>query len=236
MILRDLSTGATVPAGVSYDSGNRTARLIPASPLAAMRQYRVELTSGIRDGGSNALSPASLTFTTGNTQFVDTDGNQFINEINWLAAQGITNGCGGESFCPADPVLRDQMASFIARALALPAPTRDWFSDDAGNPHQANINRIADAGVTLGCGAGVYCPSTAVSREQMASFLARALHLPAASADYFRDDEASPHEADINRLAQSGVTLGCGPSSYCPSALITRDQMAAFLYRAFADD
>ena len=236
MILRDLSTGATVPAGVSYDSGNRTARLIPASPLAAMRQYRVELTSGIRDGGSNALSPASLTFTTGNTQFVDTDGNQFINEINWLAAQGITNGCGGESFCPADPVLRDQMASFIARALALPAPTRDWFSDDAGNPHQANINRIADAGVTLGCGAGVYCPSTAVSREQMASFLARALHLPAASADYFRDDEASPHEADINRLAQSGVTLGCGPSSYCPSALITRDQMAAFLYRAFADN
>ena len=88
--------------------------------------------------------------------------------------------------------------------------------------------------VTLGCGGGLYCPSTAVSREQMASFLARALSLPAASADYFSDDNASPHKADINRLAQSGVTLGCGPSAYCPGALITRDQMAAFLYRAFS--
>ena len=236
MLLRDLSTGATVPAAVSYDASSRTARLIPASPLAGMRQYRVELTSGIRDGGSNAIAPTSLAFTTGNSQFVDTDGNQFVNEINWLASAGITNGCGGERFCPADPVLRDQMASFIARALGLPASTTNWFSDDAGNQHEANINRIAQAGVTLGCGGGRYCPATAVSREQMASFLARALGLPAASADYFSDDEASPHEADINRLAQSGVTLGCGPSAYCPSALITRDQMAAFLFRAFADD
>jgi hypothetical protein len=225
-----------VPAAVSYASSSRTARLIPASPLAGIRQYRVELTGGIRDGGSNPLAPTSLTFTTGNSQFVDIDGNQFINEINWIAGEGITNGCGGDRFCPADPVLRDQMASFIARALGLPASTTNWFSDDAGNQHEPNINRIATAGVTLGCGAGIYCPSSAVSREQMASFLARALGLPAASADYFSDDEASPHEADINRLAQSGVTLGCGPSSYCPSALITRDQMAAFLFRAFADD
>ena len=128
------------------------------------------------------------------------------------------------------------MAIFISRALGLPSSGTNWFTDDNGNQHEANINRIADAGVTLGCGTGRYCPGDAVSREQMASFLARALHLPAASADYFRDDEASPHEADINRLAQSGVTLGCGPSSYCPSALITRDQMAAFLYRAFFYD
>jgi hypothetical protein len=201
-----------------------------------MRQYRVELTSGIRDGGITALTPTSLVFTTGSSQFVDTDGNVFINEINWIAAQGITNGCGADRFCPADPVLRDQMASFIARALGLPSSSTNWFSDDNGNQHEANINRIADAGVTLGCGAGVYCPASAVSREQMASFLARALHLPAASVDYFSDDEASPHEADINRLAQSGVTLGCGPSSYCPGAMITREQMAAFLYRAFSDD
>ena len=236
VVLRDLSTNVTVPAAVAYDASSRVARLIPSSPLVGMRQYRVELTSGIRDGGSNPLPPTSLTFTTGNSQFVDTDGNQFITEINWLATAGITNGCGGERFCPADPVLRDQMASFIARGLGLPSSGTNWFSDDNGNQHEANINRIADAGVTLGCGGGRYCPAERVSREQMASFLARALHLPAASVDYFSDDETSPHEADINRLAQSGVTLGCGPSSYCPGAMITREQMAAFLYRAFSDD
>ncbi|HJP72605.1 MAG TPA: S8 family serine peptidase [Candidatus Limnocylindria bacterium] len=236
MILRDLSSGATVPASVSYDSSSRIARLIPAGPLVGMRQYRVELTSGIRDGGSNALTPTSQTFTTGNSQFVDTDGNQFITEINWLATAGITNGCGGERFCPGDPVLRDQMASFIARALGLPSSSTNWFSDDNGNQHEPNINRIADAGVTLGCGGGLYCPAAAVSREQMASFLARAMALPTSSTDFFVDDEQSPHEADINRLAAAGVTLGCGGGNYCPSSSITRDQMAAFLYRAFSDD
>lgn len=236
MILRDLSTGATVPASVSYDSSSRVARLVPAGPLVGMRQYRVELTGGIRDGGGNALSATSLTFTTGSSQFTDIDGNQFINEINWLATAGITNGCGDERFCPADPVLRDQMASFISRALGLPASPTNWFSDDEGNPHESNINRIATAGVTLGCGASAYCPAGTVSREQMASFLARALGLPAATADYFTDDELSPHEADINRLAQSGITLGCGSGVYCPTSSITRDQMAAFLYRAFSDD
>jgi N-acetylmuramoyl-L-alanine amidase len=71
-----------------------------------------------------------------------------------------------------------------------------------------------------------------VTREQMASFLARALSLQATSVDFFVDDEASPHEADINRLAAAGVTNGCGGGRYCPSDYVTREQMSAFLERA----
>ncbi|HEY5650453.1 MAG TPA: S-layer homology domain-containing protein, partial [Acidimicrobiia bacterium] len=38
-----------------------------------------------------------------------------------LYDQGITNGCFPDPlrYCPDDPVLRDQMASFVARALGL---------------------------------------------------------------------------------------------------------------------
>jgi hypothetical protein len=67
------------------------------------------------------------------------------------------------------------MASFLARAMALPAATTDYFADDAGSIHEADINRIAEARITLGCGAAAYCPGTIVSREQMAAFLHRAL-------------------------------------------------------------
>ena len=69
----------------------------------------------------------------------------------------------------------------------------------------------------------------------MASFLARALLLPA-GLDLFADDNGSPHEADINALASSGITLGCGPSAFCPQAVVTRGQMAAFLHRALEPD
>ena len=66
----------------------------------------------------------------------------------------------------------------------------------------------------------------------MASFLVRAFHLPATSTDFFTDDEGSQHEGSINRLAAAGITGGCGPSTFCPRASVTRGQMAAFLHRA----
>lgn len=48
----------------------------------------------------------------------------------------------------------------------------------------------------------------------------------------FFDDDASPHEADIEALATSGITRGCGDDLFCPAAPVTRGQMAAFLVRA----
>ena len=53
-----------------------------------------------------------------------------------------------------------------------------------------------------------------------------------ATRDYFADDDQSAHQTDINRLAESGITSGCAPGSFCPAAGITRGQMAAFLHRA----
>jgi hypothetical protein len=67
------------------------------------------------------------------------------------------------------------MASYLARALALPATGTDYFFDDAGSMHEGDINRVAAAGITSGCGGGRYCPDLSVTREQMAAFLRRAL-------------------------------------------------------------
>ena len=164
--------------------------------------------------------------------FVDIAGSGFKTEIRWAADAGVTRGCATDRFCPTTTVNREQMASFIARVLALPAPERDWFADDEGSGHEDDINRIADAGITLGCGGGMYCPSAAVNREQMATFLRRAYDLGPTGTDFFTDDEVSSHEGDINRLAASGITRGCSPTEYCPTAPVTREQMVAFLYRA----
>ena len=41
----------------------------------------------------------------------------------------------------------------------------------------------------------------------MASFLVRALGLPATGSDFFTDDESSVHESDINRLAAAARAL-----------------------------
>ena len=125
------------------------------------------------------------------------------------------------------------MASFLARALKLTGTAPDAFTDDEASPHEPNINLVAKAGIATGCAASKYCPTALVSREQMASFLARALKLAGTAPDAFTDDEQSIHEPNINLVAKAGVATGCGNGKYCPTANVTRGQMAAFLHRAF---
>ncbi len=116
--------------------------------------------------------------------FTDDDSSVFQNDIEALAAAGVTRGCNppdNDRFCPDDPVTRGQMAAFLDRALDLgETPSGDRFIDDDGNPFEVSIERLAAAGITRGCNPPTndrFCPTEVVRRDQMASFLARALGL-----------------------------------------------------------
>ena len=174
------------------------------------------------------------------TVFGDITGHQFVNEILWLAEEGITRGCAAHSYCPSNPVTRAQMATFLARALNLEAPRqRAGFADvDPSSAHAANIEALYAAQITTGCTQDplAYCPSRPVTRAQMATFLARALDLeaPAQPAGFADVDPFSAHAANIEALYAAQITTGCtqDPLAYCPSRPVTRAQMAAFLHRA----
>jgi hypothetical protein len=172
--------------------------------------------------------------------FLDAHGHNFEAAIDWLAAEGIARGCNpplNTRFCPDANVTRGHMAVFLARALNLPAATRDYFRDDQGTFFEDAANRLFEAGVTEGCGPARYCGDSEIKREQMAAFLSRSQGLAPTSRDFFADDNASIFEQSINRVAAAGITLGCNPPTnnrYCPTNLVTRGQMAAFLLRALS--
>ena len=162
----------------------------------------------------------------------------FRADIEWLRNSGITSGCNppaNDKFCPDATVTRGQMAAFLARALQLPDVDGDSFADDDTSPFEADIEKLAAAGITTGCGADSFCPNEPVTRGQMAAFLARGLELPSVDADSFVDDDASPYESVIERLSAAGITTGCTTDQFCPNDLVTRAQMAAFLKRALRD-
>jgi Tol biopolymer transport system component len=101
--------------------------------------------------------------------------------IDRMAVLGITLGCGdGSNYCPDAPITREQMAAFIIRALhepgyVPPTPGAQRFADvPPTNPFYAHIEEMAVRGITLGCDASHYCPSSFVTRGQMAAFLIRA--------------------------------------------------------------
>lgn len=176
------------------------------------------------------------------TRFADEDGGVHEANIELIAGAGITLGCNppdNTNFCPTDPVSRGQMAAFLDRALNLPASNEDKFGDDNGNIFEANINNLAEAGVTLGCNPPSntdYCPDDYVTRGRMAAFLVRAFGLTDQGTKDFADDDNSVFEADIEKLATAGITIGCNPpanTNFCPDDLVLRNQMASFIARAW---
>ena len=164
--------------------------------------------------------------------FWDDDGNVHEDNIIRLADLGITSGCHVAQFCPNDSVTRGQMATFIAQMLDLSPSGTDWFDDDDEDTHENSTNALADLGIPNSCGQNSYCPDVAITRNEMALFMANAYELPSSDVDPF-DDLASNHEKwAISALAAAGITQGCDEDSYCPDAAVTRGQMATFLIRA----
>jgi glucose/arabinose dehydrogenase len=168
--------------------------------------------------------------------FIDDDGSVHEGSIEAIAAAGITRSCNppvGDRFCPRDPVTRGQMAAFLTRALGLPdPPAGDTFSDDNDSEFEADIERLAAAGITRGCTTTLFCPDDDITRGQMAAFLVRAYGYPPSNDDLFTDDGDSVFEADINALAAAGITVGCSEDAFCPEDPVTREQMATFITRA----
>ena len=167
----------------------------------------------------------------GDTPFTDIGNSTFKADIEWVFAKGSRSAARPTLFCPTDrsPVARWR-PSWSARSICR-RPRTDYFTDDETSSHEDNINRVRAAGITWAAAR----PSTArsrVTREQMATFLAKGFDLPATATDYFTDDETSCHEANINKVRAAGITIGCTATTYCPKADVTRGQMAAFLRRA----
>jgi hypothetical protein len=100
------------------------------------------------------------------------------------------------------------------------------------------IEGLSRAGITSGCGSGIYCPNDSVTRAQMAVFLERGIHgtsyvPPPATGTLFGDVGAGDFAAAwIEQLAADSITSGCGGGNYCPNDSVTRAQMAVFLLRA----
>ena len=134
------------------------------------------------------------------------------------------------------------MAAFLVRALGYTESGDAGFVDDDGSIFEADINKLATAGVTKGCNPprnDRYCPGGRVTRGQMAAFLVRAFGYTESGDVGFVDDDGSIFEADIVKLATAGITLGCNPPAndrYCADEPVTRSQMASFLARALELD
>ena len=132
---------------------------------------------------------------------------------------GSPAGCNppfNDAFCPDDPVTRGQMAAFLVRALGY---TDDGggnqFTDDNGSVFESAIDRLATAGVTLGCNPPAN--DRVLPRRAGDPWADGRLPRPGPRLHRRRRRQSiqrrqpSVFESAIDRLATAGVTLGCNP-------------------------
>ncbi len=110
--------------------------------------------------------------------FRDVAGNTHEDNIEALAAAGITSGCAEGRFCPEQPMTRAQMATMLVQALPQ-EPAVESFFDDLPSVHGGAVDALAAAGIVSGCGDPLtaFCANDPVLRRHAATFIARALEL-----------------------------------------------------------
>jgi len=152
-----------------------------------------------------------------------------VETAQWGTVEIVGAGTAGAMWLDAFESVRDGYIGLLT--LFSDVPDGDIF--------QPYILTMFNAGITAGCGTGVFCPDSPNTRGQMAVFLLKAAEggsyaPPACTVPTFNDVPCSHgFAAWIEELADRGITAGCGGGNYCPDAAVTRGQMAVFLLKAF---
>ncbi|MBN1458402.1 MAG: S-layer homology domain-containing protein, partial [Armatimonadetes bacterium] len=198
--------------------------------------YNVWAQDMLHDGAVGAYSFSDVTSTYWAWEYIEA-----------AVTNGVVQGYPEGDYKPTVQVTRDQMAVFIARALAggdasVPEPTVDPGFTDVSTDYWAYkyIAYAVDSGVVQGYPEGDYRPSTPVTRGQMSVFIARALAGGEAGVSEPTGDPSFPDVPDsywaykyVEYIKDADVTQGYLDGTYRPEVVVTRDQMAVYISRAF---
>lgn len=228
-------------AGRRSLAGGGTVVIFPRDPLAVGGHYRYSVTAGgVTAGATFSVGERDEVAPPLPAPFPDVGiRHPFVDAIRWLADAGITTGLPDGTFGTTRPITRGQMAAFLYRAEGsppAPPPTVSPFTDvPPTHDHYAAITWADEVGITTGFGDGTFRPGDAVTRKAMAAFLHRVAGAPPITPPTFSpftdvdaDDALYP---SITWLAATGVTTGFTDGSFGPTRAVSRQSMAAFLYR-----
>jgi len=169
----------------------------------------------------------------------------FYLPVQWMTLEGLTTGLTPTTFGSEDSNNRAQLATFIWRFAGEPEPTEphgftdvvvDSFYEDA-------VAWMKEMEITTGTSPTEFSPDGTVTRAQAAAFLWRFAGSPEPMAALsFTDVAGNAYYTDAVRwMVEWDITTGTSPTTFSPDDLLTRAQIATFLYRlagspdAFAD-
>ncbi len=222
------------PIGVIYLPGSGEFR--PVASTAAEQQdgtVKVEL---IRDGNS-IYSVATTAFS-----FQDIAMDWARDAIELATGSLLVSGKSASEFGASDDITRAEFVSIIARALGiLPNDGGSAFADvDGDTAFAGEIAAAAEAGLVTGKSAEAFDPTGAITRQEMAVVLGRALAL----AGLANDADIATLNRFVDRasigayaresaawLVELGILKGVSESALSPTSNVTKAQATVAVMR-----
>src|SRR5699024_716478 len=174
-----------------------------------------------------------------NPAFEDvTPSSKFYDAVMWMANEGVSNGYADGTFRPRGWVTREAMAAFLYRTEGQPSSDtsilREYSDVDSSSQFAPAIAWFVGSEISQGYDDDTFRPRTSVTRESMAAFLYRLADEPEidGATDGFSDvtQDMEFHDAMV-WMAESGISKGYEDGTFHPKGKVTREAMAAFIYR-----
>jgi len=228
--------GGVAAGAFTVDSGNEISATAPAGAgtvdVTVVTPYGTSATSSadrFRYGDA-----VSQTAPTAPPAFSDVPQDHWAaGYIETLAARGIVDGFPDGTFRPDGAVSRAQFVKMLDLTLQLPlssSPTA--FTDVPGSAwFAAYVATAAQTGIAAGTSPTTFSPDAAVTREQMAVLLARALKLTRTAGLRFADGARIDAWAlqGVREAAAAGYVQGFPDGTFQPQGTTTRAQAAKVL-------
>ena len=163
----------------------------------------------------------------------------YVDAVEWMLKREVTQGTTETTFSPNLNCTRAQIVTFLWRAAGSPEPkgTVSFADVSAGSYYAKAVAWAIENGITGGTGNGLFSPDATCTRAQSAAFLYRAAGSPAVSGSAgFSDVAANAYYAQAVAWAKEhGITDGIGGGLFGSANDCTRAQIAAFLWRLYAE-
>ena len=163
----------------------------------------------------------------------------YVDAVEWMLKREVTQGTTETTFSPNLNCTRAQIVTFLWRAAGSPEPkgTVSFADVSAGSYYAKAVAWAIENGITGGTGNGLFSPDATCTRAQSAAFLYRAAGSPAVNGSAgFSDVAADAYYAQAVAWAKEhGITDGIGGGLFGSANDCTRAQIAAFLWRLYAE-
>ena len=211
-----------------------------------------------RTGGSYASEPYALgaagvagsvdAAVAGSDSFDDVPAGHWASEaVGWAVSNGLMSGVADRRFGITEKVPRWEIVTFLFRLADLTGISVDGggrgsagFTDvPAGHRADREIGWAVASGITQGRGGGLFDPDGLVNRAQIVTFLFRLADLTdldmgggvRGSASFTDVPAGRWADEEIGWAVANRITQGVGGGLFDMGRVVTRAQIAAFMFR-----